>query len=58
MSLYDIVPEQFQTINRPQILILEGLNVLQGSSRDNAAVAADYFDFSVYLDADEYDVEQ
>ena len=55
---YDIVPEQFQTINRPQVLILEGLNVLQGSSRDSAAVAADYFDFSVYLDAQENDVEQ
>jgi len=57
-ELYDIVPGQFQTINQPQVLILEGLNVLQGSSRDSAAVAADYFDFSVYLDADENDVEQ
>jgi type I pantothenate kinase len=56
-ELYDIVPGQFQTIIQPQILILEGLNVLQGSS-DGAAVAADYFDFSVYLDADENDVEQ
>src|ERR1700690_4471798 len=56
-ELYDIVPGQFQTISQPQILILEGLNVLQGSSRDNAVVA-DYFDFSVYLDADENDVEQ
>src|ERR1700736_3931421 len=55
---YDIVAGQFQTINQPQVLILEGLNVLQGSSRDSAAVAADYFDFSVYLDADENDVEQ
>ena len=57
-ELYDIVPGQFQTIDQPQVLILEGLNVLQGSSRDSAAVAADYFDFSVYLDADENDVEQ
>jgi type I pantothenate kinase len=56
-ELYDIVPGQFQTIIQPKILILEGLNVLQGSS-DGAAVAADYFDFSVYLDADENDVEQ
>jgi type I pantothenate kinase len=56
--LYDIVPGQFQSITQPQVLILEGLNVLQGSSRDGAAVAADYFDFSVYLDADENDVEQ
>jgi len=57
-ELYDIVPGQFQTINQPQVLILEGLNVLQGSSRGSAAVAADYFDFSVYLDADQNDVEQ
>jgi type I pantothenate kinase len=57
-ELYDIVPGQFQTISRPQILILEGLNVLQGSSRHSTVVAADYFDFSVYLDADQNDVEQ
>jgi type I pantothenate kinase len=57
-ELYDIVPGQFQSIHQPQILILEGLNVLQGSSRDGAAVAANYFDFSVYLDAEENDVEQ
>ena len=57
-ELYDIVPRQFQTIKGPQVLILEGLNVLQGSSRDSAAVATDYFDFSIYLDADENDVEQ
>ena len=57
-ELYDIVPGQFQTITEPQVLILEGLNVLQGSPRDRAVVAADYFDFSVYLDADQNDVEQ
>jgi type I pantothenate kinase len=57
-ELYDIVPGEFQTIAGPQVLILEGLNVLQGSSRDSTAVASDYFDFSIYLDADENDVEQ
>jgi type I pantothenate kinase len=57
-DMYDIVPGQFQTINQFQVLILEGLNVLQGSSRDSAAVAADYFDFSLYLDADEKDAAQ
>jgi type I pantothenate kinase len=56
-ELYDIVPGQFQTINQPDVLILEGLNVLQGSSRDDAMVAADYFDFSVYLDAEQIHVE-
>src|SRR3984893_11730227 len=57
-ELYDIVPGQFQTINQPQVLILEGLNVLQGSSPASAAVDAASFDFSVYLDADQNDVEQ
>jgi type I pantothenate kinase len=57
-ELYDIVPGEFQTINQPQVLILEGLNVLQGASQNGAAVAANYFDFSVYLDADQNDVEQ
>lgn len=57
-ELYDIVPGRFQTIDQPQVLILEGLNVLQGPSRDGAAVTADYLDFSVYLDAEQNDVEQ
>jgi type I pantothenate kinase len=56
-ELYDIVPAQFQTITLPEVLIFEGLNVLQ-ESRDDAAVAADYFDFSIYLDADQNDIEQ
>src|ERR1700721_849364 len=34
-ELYDIVPGQFQTINQPQVLILEGLIVLRRSSRDS-----------------------
>jgi type I pantothenate kinase len=55
-EVYDIVPGQFQLVNRPQVLIFEGLNVLQGSE-GSAVVAADYFDFSVYLDADPNDVE-
>jgi type I pantothenate kinase len=50
-EIYDIVPGQFQTINRPHILIFEGLNVLQTISQA-AAVASDFFDFSIYLDAD------
>ncbi len=56
-ELYDIVPGQFQTIILPQVLIFEGLNVLQGS-RDNAVAASDYFDLSIYLDADQNDIEQ
>ncbi len=54
---YDIVPGQMISIDRPDILILEGLNVLQTSRlpRDGRVVpfVSDFFDFSVYLDADE-----
>src|ERR1700730_11821977 len=57
-ELYDIVPGQFQTINQPPVLILEGLNVLQAPSWDGAAVAADYFDCSVHRDADENDEKE
>jgi type I pantothenate kinase len=47
-EVYDIVPGQFQTINKPQVLILEGLNVLQGSSRDENDVEQWYVErFSV-----------
>ncbi|MGB3272895.1 MAG: type I pantothenate kinase [Xanthobacteraceae bacterium] len=54
---YDIVPNQWVEVDRPDILIVEGLNVLQTGRlpRDGKAVpvVSDFFDFSVYLDADE-----
>jgi len=56
-ELYDIVPERFQSVNQPSVLIFEGLNVLQGA-QEAEVVAADFFDFSIYLDADQNDVEQ
>lgn len=51
--IYDVVPDQHTVIDRPDILIVEGLNVLQPSppGRDTPFVS-DFFDFSVYLDAD------
>jgi type I pantothenate kinase len=57
---YDIVPGGVQRVEQPDIIILEGLNVLQspdghrGSSR---VFVSDFFDFSIYLDADESTVE-
>lgn len=53
---YDIVPDRFQTVDRPDILIFEGLNVLQ-TGTDRSMVASDYFDFSIYLDATTSDIE-
>ncbi|MEM8812637.1 MAG: type I pantothenate kinase [Pseudomonadota bacterium] len=54
---YDIVPGKFDVIDRPDILIVEGLNVLQTSRlpKDGKAVpfVSDFFDFSIYLDANE-----
>jgi type I pantothenate kinase len=55
--LYDVMPNQWIEIDRPEILIVEGLNVLQTGRlpKDGKAIpyVSDFFDFSVYLDADE-----
>jgi type I pantothenate kinase len=55
--VYDVIPNQWIEIDRPEILIVEGLNVLQAGRlpKDGKAVpfVSDFFDFSVYLDADE-----
>src|ERR1700742_3350709 len=54
---YDIVPGKWTEIDQPDILIVEGVNVLQTGRlpRDGKAVpfVSDFFDFSVYIDADE-----
>jgi type I pantothenate kinase len=54
---YDIVPGQSIEIDQPDILIVEGVNVLQTGRlpRDGQAVpfVSDFFDFSVYIDAEE-----
>src|SRR5271154_5566586 len=55
--VYDVVPNVWIEIDRPDILIVEGLNVLQAGRlpKDGNAVpfVSDFFDFSVYLEADE-----
>jgi type I pantothenate kinase len=53
--LYDIVPSQMQTVRQPDILILEGLNVLQTGP---TLMVSDLFDFSLYVDARIEDIEQ
>ncbi len=54
---YDVLPGAFTTIDRPDILIFEGINVLQPGKlpRDGKIVPflSDFFDFSIYIDADE-----
>jgi type I pantothenate kinase len=54
---YDIVPGQSQTVQRPDVLILEGINVLQPDPSGSLALA-DFFDFSIYVDAQPDDIRQ
>jgi type I pantothenate kinase len=59
---YDIVPGETVKVGRPDILIVEGLNVLQTSRlpKDGRAVpfVSDFFDFSIYIDAEESVIRQ
>ncbi len=54
---YDVLAGETVTVDRPDILIFEGLNVLQPGrlAKDGRAIAfvSDFFDFSIYLDAEE-----
>jgi type I pantothenate kinase len=60
--VYDVVPGEEVVIDRPDILIVEGLNVLQPARmpKDGKAIpfVSDFFDFSIYLDADEDDLHR
>jgi type I pantothenate kinase len=59
--VYDVVPDAVQVIGKPDILIVEGLTMLQrndGPEGEPARVAiSDFFDFSIYVDADERHLE-
>jgi type I pantothenate kinase len=53
---YDLLPDEVKVVRHPDIVIVEGLNVLQtGGGR---VFVSDFFDFSIYVDAAEHDVEQ
>lgn len=56
-EIYDIIPDHYQTIESPDFLIIEGINVFQ-NQKNNQLYMTDYFDFSIYIDADENDIEQ
>jgi type I pantothenate kinase len=59
---YDIVPGEELVVRRPDIVLVEGLNVLQtpdGARRKTLRTfVSDFFDFSIYVDAREDDVEE
>ncbi len=56
--LYDIVPGEAIVVEQPDIVIVEGLNVLQTSPAEGAprVFVSDYFDFTIYVDADAEDI--
>jgi type I pantothenate kinase len=54
--VYDIVPGELKVVRRPDILIVEGLNVLQEG--DGRLFVSDFFDFTIYVDATEEDVKR
>jgi len=60
--VYDIVPGEFITVDRPDILIVEGLNILQAGDLSKSGkpllFASDFIDFSIYIDADEQDLRE
>ncbi|WP_104523920.1 type I pantothenate kinase [Blastococcus atacamensis] len=59
---YDVVAGQVQAVDRPDILVVEGLNVLQAGRRTDGSAPevflSDFFDFSVYVDAAESDIQR
>jgi len=58
---YDIVPDEFILVDAPDILIVEGLNVLQTASPragETNTFISDYFDFSIYIDAEAESIKQ
>ncbi len=59
---YDVLKDEHITIDRPDILIVEGLNVLQTGRppRDGRGIpnVSDFFDFSIYIDADIEDLRE
>ncbi|MDR0283509.1 MAG: type I pantothenate kinase, partial [Propionibacteriaceae bacterium] len=60
--VYDIVPGESQVVHHPDVLIIEGLNVLQPARRRSGGgmgpAVSDFFDFSVYVDAPEPAIKQ
>lgn len=58
---YDIMPGQTSLVERPDILIVEGLNVLQpatlGGTGDSGHFVSDFIDFSIFIDADPETIE-
>jgi len=59
---YDILPDQFQVVDQPDIMIIEGLNVLQTwddePEHKPRVFVSDFFDFTIYVDAEVQDIRE
>ncbi|MDR2997213.1 MAG: type I pantothenate kinase [Microbacterium sp.] len=55
---YDIIPDATVVVRRPDVVIVEGLNVLQPPPAPNDVAVSDLFDFSIYVDADPAHIAQ
>ncbi|SFB54678.1 pantothenate kinase [Rhizobium sp. NFR07] len=59
---YDVLPDEFTLVDRPDILIFEGINVLQSRALPSdgkiVPIVSDFFDFSIYIDAEEEQIHQ
>lgn len=56
--VYDIVEGQTNTVSNPDVLIVEGLNVLQSPGQGQYLALSDFFDFKIYVDADTRNISQ
>ena len=55
---YDIVPDQQVIVDSPDVVIVEGLNVLQPPALGQEVALSDYFDFKIYVDAETSEIEK
>lgn len=55
---YDLVPGKFESVSSPDVVIIEGLNVLQSPGADQETTLSDYFDFKIYVDAETSNISE
>ncbi len=55
---YDIIEGELEEVTTPDVLILEGLNVLQPPAIGQELALSDFFDFTIYIDANPQTIEK
>jgi type I pantothenate kinase len=55
---YDILPDARAVVSAPDVVIVEGLNVLQQAGAGQEVALSDYFDFKIYVDAETSDIKK